>query len=65
MCKTLVYLSLFLAPVAIPHVLGLGSWTAVWALAGLVAAATWPLFPRPAASQSSLPSSRSAARSRT
>ncbi|ANN80214.1 MFS transporter [Bordetella flabilis] len=49
MCNTLVYLSLFLAPLSIPHVLAASSWTGVWLLAGLVALATWPLFPRPLA----------------
>jgi sugar phosphate permease len=47
MCNTLVYLSLFLAPLSIPHVLAISSWTGVWLLAGVVALATWPLFPRP------------------
>lgn len=47
MCNTLVYLSLFLAPAAIPHVLAATSWSAVWLLAGLLAAATWPVFPAP------------------
>ncbi|WP_427184685.1 MFS transporter [Bordetella bronchialis] len=49
MCNTLVYLSLFLAPVSIPYVLDVASWTGVWLLAGLIALATWPLFPRPRA----------------
>jgi predicted MFS family arabinose efflux permease len=49
MCNTLVYLSLFLAPFSIPHILAATSWAGVWLLAGLVALATWPLFPRPVA----------------
>ncbi|CAM3575542.1 Major facilitator superfamily (MFS) profile domain-containing protein [Bordetella sputigena] len=47
MCNTLVYLSLFLAPVSIPYVLAATSWAGVWTLAGLIALATRPLFPRP------------------
>jgi MFS family permease len=46
MGNTLVYLSLFVAPSSIPHVLAATSWTGVWLLAGLIALATWPLFPR-------------------
>ncbi|OZI20356.1 MFS transporter [Bordetella genomosp. 9] len=47
MCNTLVYLSLFLAPVSIPYVLAASSWAGVWASAGVIALATRPLFPRP------------------
>jgi sugar phosphate permease len=46
LCNTLVYLSLFLAPLSIPHVLAATSWAGVWLFAGLVALATWPMFPR-------------------
>jgi MFS family permease len=46
MCNTMVYLSLFLAPLSIPHVLAASSWGGVWLVAGLIALATWPLFPR-------------------
>jgi predicted MFS family arabinose efflux permease len=47
MGNSLVYLSLFLAPFSIPHVLAATSWAGVWLFAGMVALATWPLFPRP------------------
>lgn len=46
MCNTLVYGSLFLAPLSIPHILAASSWTGVWLLAGVVSLLTWPMFPR-------------------
>lgn len=36
----------FLAPLAIPHILDLGGWTAVWLAAALAAVAAFALFPR-------------------
>jgi len=48
MTNTAVYAGLFLTPIAIPHVLAAGSWTAVWLAAGVCASLALPLFPRPA-----------------
>ncbi|MDR5735862.1 MFS transporter [Caballeronia sp. LZ025] len=48
MTNTAVYAGLFLTPIAIPHVLAAGSWTAVWLAAGGCASLALPLFPRPA-----------------
>ncbi|MDR5739164.1 MULTISPECIES: MFS transporter [unclassified Caballeronia] len=48
MTNTAVYVGLFLTPLAIPHVLAAGSWTAVWLAAGACATLALPLFPRPA-----------------
>ena len=47
MANTAVYVGLFLTPIAIPHVLAASSWAVVWWLAGLVALAARPLFPKP------------------
>jgi nitrate/nitrite transporter NarK len=46
MVNTGVYASLFVVPLAIPHVLVLTSWSGMWGLAGLCALITYPLFPR-------------------
>ncbi|WP_250452928.1 MFS transporter [Caballeronia sp. ATUFL_M2_KS44] len=48
MTNTAVYAGLFLTPIAIPHVLAAGSWTAVWLAAGVCASLALPLFPKPA-----------------
>jgi len=48
MANTSVYVGFFLTPIAIPHVLAHGSWTAVWLASGLCALLALPLFPRPA-----------------
>ncbi|SAL39435.1 MFS transporter [Caballeronia humi] len=48
MANTAVYFGLFLTPIAIPHLLAVGSWGTVWFVAGAVALAALPLFPRPA-----------------
>jgi MFS family permease len=58
MTNTGVYIGLFLAPLAIPHLLALGSWVCVWTAAAACALATYPLFPKnhkPVAARSSLP----------
>ena len=47
MANTAVYVGLFLTPVTLPHVLAASSWAVVWWLAGLVALAARPLFPKP------------------
>lgn len=47
MANTAVYAGLFLTPIAIPHLLAASSWPVVWWLAGLVALAARPLFPKP------------------
>lgn len=47
MANTAVYVGLFLTPIAIPHLLAASSWPVVWWLAGLVALAARPLFPKP------------------
>ena len=49
MANTAVYVGLFLTPLAIPHVLAVGSWPMVWLAAGVCASFAWPLFPKPAA----------------
>lgn len=46
LANTLVYVSFFLTPIVIPHLLIVGSWASVWAAAGLFALLAWPLFPR-------------------
>ncbi|PTB20264.1 MFS transporter [Trinickia symbiotica] len=48
MGNTVVYAGLFLAPLAIPHLLAASSWAGVWWVAGLLALGVYPLFPRPA-----------------
>ncbi|MDR5784028.1 MFS transporter [Caballeronia sp. LZ065] len=48
MANTAVFVGFFLTPLAIPHVLALGSWPLVWLAAGVCASLAWPLFPRPA-----------------
>ncbi|TKC92482.1 MFS transporter [Trinickia terrae] len=48
MANTVVYCGLFVAPIAIPHLLAAGSWAGVWAVAGLSALLTYPLFPKAA-----------------
>jgi hypothetical protein len=48
MGNTVVYAGLFLAPLAIPHLLAASSWAGVWWAAGLLALGVYPLFPRPA-----------------
>ena len=47
MANTAVYVGLFLTPIAIPHLLAASNWPVVWWLAGLVALAARPLFPKP------------------
>ncbi|RKP53547.1 MFS transporter [Pararobbsia silviterrae] len=47
MANTVVYAGLFVAPTLIPHLLAASSWAGVWLMAGIVALATYPLFPRP------------------
>ena len=47
MANTAVYAGLFATPVVLPHLLAASSWAWVWAVAGLVALAAWPLFPGP------------------
>jgi predicted MFS family arabinose efflux permease len=47
MVNTMVYIGLFLTPLAIPHVLAAGSWATVWFAAGLCALVTYPLFEKP------------------
>ncbi|QCP53901.1 MFS transporter [Trinickia violacea] len=46
MANTVVYGGLFVAPIAIPHLLAASSWTGVWIAAGLSALLTYPLFPK-------------------
>ncbi|MED5597971.1 MFS transporter [Janthinobacterium sp. P210006] len=46
MANTAVYVGLFLTPIAIPHLLAASNWPVVWWLAGLVALAARPLFPK-------------------
>ena len=44
--NTCVFLTLFLTPLAIPFLLGIGSWPAVWAVASACALIALPLLPR-------------------
>jgi MFS family permease len=44
--NTCVFLTLFLTPLAIPVLLGIGSWPAVWAVAGAFALIALPVLPR-------------------
>lgn len=46
MANTAVYISFFITPVLIPHLLDLAAWRGVWCVAALVALAAWPLFPK-------------------
>ncbi|SAK39008.1 major facilitator transporter [Caballeronia glebae] len=48
MANTAVFVRFFVTPLAIPHVLAIGSWPMVWLVAGVCASLAWPLFPRPA-----------------
>jgi MFS family permease len=48
MANTAVFAGFFVTPLAIPHVLAIGSWPLVWLAAGVCASFAWPLFPRPA-----------------
>ncbi|HXZ10261.1 MAG TPA: MFS transporter [Paraburkholderia sp.] len=48
MGNTCVFMTMFLTPLAIPLVLSLGSWPAVWAMGSLCALAALPVFPRAA-----------------
>lgn len=47
MANTVVYFTLFLTPLAIPHVLAATSWAGVWLAAALCGLLTYPLFPKP------------------
>src|SRR5450830_1052872 len=46
MANTAVYISFFLTPVLIPHLLDLAAWSGVWCIAAVVALVAWPLFPK-------------------
>lgn len=46
LANTVVFVAYFAAPAAIPAILKLGGWSAVWLAAGACAALAWPLFPR-------------------
>jgi len=46
MANTVVYAGLFVTPLAIPHLLVLGSWPLVWFAVALCALFAFPLFPR-------------------
>ncbi|MBB5371436.1 MULTISPECIES: MFS transporter [unclassified Janthinobacterium] len=46
MANTAVYVSFFLTPVLIPHLLDLVAWRGVWCVSAVVALAAWPLFPK-------------------
>jgi len=48
MANTAVFVGFFVTPLAIPHVLAIGSWPMVWLGASVCASLAWPLFPRPA-----------------
>ncbi|MDE1182371.1 MFS transporter [Paraburkholderia sp.] len=48
MANTVVYAGLFVAPLAIPHLLAAGSWVGVWLAAAACAMAAYPLFPKSA-----------------
>jgi MFS family permease len=48
MANTAVFAGFFVTPLAIPHVLAIGSWPLVWLAAAVCASFAWPLFPRPA-----------------
>jgi hypothetical protein len=40
-------MTLFVTPLAIPHLLAATSWPAVWAIASVCALLAFPVFPRP------------------
>lgn len=46
MANTVVYAGLFVTPLAIPHLLALGSWPLVWFAVAICALFAFPLFPR-------------------
>jgi predicted MFS family arabinose efflux permease len=46
LANTLVFLSYFFTPLALPHAQGVVGWGGIWLLAGIVAIVTWPLFRR-------------------
>jgi MFS family permease len=46
MGNTCVFLTLFLTPLAIPPLLSIGSWPAIWAVAAACALIAFPVFPR-------------------
>ncbi|HDR8906946.1 TPA: MFS transporter [Burkholderia multivorans] len=46
MANTMVYVGLFLTPLAIPPLLAASTWSVVWLAAGACACATLPLFPK-------------------
>jgi MFS family permease len=48
MANTAVFVGFFLTPLAIAHVVAIGSWPFVWLAAGVCASFAWPLFPRSA-----------------
>lgn len=48
MANAIVYVGLFIVPLLLPHLLAASSWAVVWFVAGLIALAVYPLFPRPA-----------------
>ena len=48
MANAIVYVGLFIVPLLLPHLLAATSWAVVWFVAGLIALAVYPLFPRPA-----------------
>jgi MFS family permease len=47
MGNTFAFATLFVTPLAIPHVLAATSWPAVWAIASACALLAFPVFPRP------------------
>lgn len=48
MANAIVYIGLFIVPLLLPHLLAASSWAVVWFVAGSIALAVYPLFPRPA-----------------
>jgi MFS family permease len=49
--NTCVFMTMFLTPLAIPLVLSVGSWLAVWAMGSLCALIALPVFPRAGAAR--------------
>jgi MFS family permease len=47
MGNTCAFMTLFITPLAIPHLLAATSWPAVWAIASVCALLAFPVFPRP------------------
>ncbi|AMO96569.1 major Facilitator Superfamily protein [Collimonas fungivorans] len=47
MANTSVFVTCFLTPLAIPHILTLGNWPAVWLLGSACALIALPFFPKP------------------